>query len=314
MSKKSKYKKRNSAFWNAFRKNQEKEKQQQTYTTTTELISPYPVEECYQKIIDDCKEPEIIELTITEAAWLKLMFFINLIGDYEISGFGKVVNDKIVDFDILGQTVRGAYVESNEDEVSEFIRKLPAEERKYWILDWHSHVNMGTNPSGTDWNNYKEMLSLRLGKQFPIMIVNKRKEVTAYQIISEHNYTKIEIKREHIDIEKLKKQGILMQLYQECKAKIIEKCKQYKTVTTYAPSFGLGANATTNKPKTYWNYYDDDDWDDDEEVWNAQQQGYIFNDPKEQLRCQECDALLWTQQEIERKVCNKCFNEALKGI
>lgn len=307
--------KKHKGLLNLIKSNNKKVDEKPQQTRVENKVTPYPVIECYGKVVDLYREPEIKELTVTAEAWFKLMCLIHLVGDYEISGFARVQNGFITDFDILKQEVREAHVQSSDDAVMDFIRRIPADQRTEWILDWHSHVNMGTTPSTTDWGNYEEMLSLRLGKQFPIMIVNKREEATCYQIISKNKHTEISLKRQEIDVNKMTAEGTLQRIYAECKDLVEKNCTKisysYNTVTTYNSGYynnqgawGWGKQDTKAEPRHYW-----DDIEDDDEVIAAVNKGYVFD---EEPVCAECGQPLKSEYEQRMGVCTKCFEEALQ--
>ena len=284
-------------------------------------------------------EPDFTELYISSKAWYKLVAFINLVGDYEISGFGRiqklkyedgVTRDTVTDFDIIQQEVKAAYVESDEDAILEFLMKIPNEQRSEWTLDWHSHVNMGTTPSGTDWENYSDMLKARMGKQFPIMIVNKKGSVTSYQIINEsrHDPIKVTILQQALPDPEIE------ELYEECKVKVEELCTR-PAVTTTKKVVGFTNNNNGWAGRQGYDYYDYDYgygygydnkkwWEqaDDEEVQLAKQNGYVFDDEPTQdaqdqdysMFCAECGKPLDKRnlEEINMGVCSECFNAALQ--
>ena len=101
-------------------------------TTTTPLTkAKYVVTECYNIVRNMFVEPEYTELYITSRAWTKLMCFIHLVGEYEITGFGRIQENvdtpngpkrAITDFDIIEQEVKPAYVEADADAVLDFMR------------------------------------------------------------------------------------------------------------------------------------------------------------------------------------------------
>jgi hypothetical protein len=224
----------------------------------------YQITECFNVLKNLWAQPEYTELVITNRAWYKLIAFINLIGDYEISGFGRVQTipdttgklvNYVTDFDIIRQEVKEAYVEADADAVAEFILSLKPEERNEWTLDWHSHVNMGTSPSGTDWDNYAEMLRLRLGNQFPSMIVNKQGNITAQQIISDNRHTDIKV---YVTTKELPETE-LVAIYKECKEKVQKLCTLAPKTTTYtnkqwAHNYGF-------EGQRYTDYWEDADTD-----------------------------------------------------
>ena len=318
--------------------------------TTTNAIqrSIYPVTECLQFLKNMYTKPEYTDLMITNYAWTKLMAYIHLVGDFEISGFGRIQDNKIIDFEIIRQEVKAAYVESDADAVLEFIMSIPADQRTEWTLDWHSHVNMGTSPSSTDWTNYSEMLVARQNKQFPAMIVNKSGNVTAYQIICDNRHTAINIT---LDTTPMAEQDI-EELYAHCKQNVEQKCSKAVTYT-YTNTRTSGSTYPANS--SYWNnYYDnDEDWYDawekkydakkkeenekeelntivfdnekprvkDTDLTYAQQlqmeaEGYVFDEEtgeaySEDEICSECGKPLKTETEMDYGICFECFKKAM---
>jgi len=286
------------------------------------MASKYPICECFNIIKNMYTAPDYTQLVIEQRAWIKLMCFIHLIGDYEISGFGRIVDGRVVDFDILKQEVRGAYVEASDDAVIDFIRRTPADQRGEWILDWHSHVEMGTTPSGTDWTNYEDMLKARMGKQFPFMIVNKKQSVTCMQYISEQRHPDISIV---LSIKEDVSESDMLAIYNECKEKVELLCKKYEApVTTYVPSYINPKQATTwphyqrnNRVDDYNDYYGwgnrYGEWDDDDEVAEAKRQGFVFDDELEY--CSECGKVLDLEDPDQQTwgVCAECLGKVLPG-
>lgn len=288
----------------------------------------YEVTECMDTIKKLLEQPTYESLTITAEAWAKLLCYIHLIGSNEVTGFGRIVDNKVVDFKIIKQTVRSAYVECNEDAVLDFIMSTPAEERGQWILDWHSHVNMSTSPSGTDWGNYESMLAARMGNQFPVMIVNKRTEITAMQYISKHNTPDIDILIENKEIENEK----LYDIYNTCKEEIVKLCTEapktgvynnnrvgYNYNNAWQRYTGYNTNLwqkSTLDKKDNFDYLEDeyDDWEDDDDIRVAKAQGYVFeNDKKIAEYCDECGKPLDMANQDERMwgVCSKCLSKVL---
>jgi len=200
-------------------------------------------------------EPKYKELTFTQEAYAKLMCYIHLIGDYEITGFGRVVDNKIVDVKILRQTVKSATVDCDVDAMNEFLMAIPKDQIGQWILDWHSHVEMGVFASGTDSDNYEEQWKARLNKQYPLIIVNKKQQVYARCYISPSRQTEMNI---FIEQEGLTKDR-LIEIYNECAADIETFCQKYeKPTTTYQQKSMLGYNYNNR----YYGGYDDyDNWD-----------------------------------------------------
>ena len=282
--------------------------------TQATVTTKYPIVECFNYLKNMYTNPTYSKLIIKNTAWMKLNAFINLVGDYEISGFGRiekqlfngVEEDIITDFDIIRQEVKKAYVESDEDAVMEFLRKIPNDQRNEWILDWHSHVDMGTTPSSTDWDNYSSMLKARMNNQFPAMIVNKKHNVTAYQIICDTRHEKIDI---YIDTTPID-DDTLWQIYTECKEKVETLCTKYvappkkenkiKSWTTYNNGF---------KKNNYTGYYSNsfyDDYDETDSWWSNKKIYEKSTIKNNSLYCQSCGIKL-TEEEMRSGFCVNCF-------
>ena len=304
---------------------------------TEEILDKYPVTECFTVIRNMYVEPKYTKLYVTPEAWIKLMCFIHLIGAYEISGFGRLQEDEegktlVTDFDILKQEVRGAYVEASEDAVMDFIRRTPKEQRGQWTLDWHSHVEMGTTPSSTDWGNYKEMLAARMNAQFPFMIVNKRQEVTSHCYISESRHPQIDM----VLLQGSVSEDRMFEIYEQCKAKVETLCTKYVskpvTTTTYNTGYSrfwdkssnyknsrVGYGTTPYDYDYYNEYYGDYDDYEDEEVIAAKKAGYVFDEDKNYDDgavdlCAECGEPLDMNDADERAwgYCSKCLGKTTK--
>lgn len=206
---------RKNNWWN---KNYYPSKKQEQEAKTKASTVPVTLRECKNIIYNIFATPKYRKLNITKRAYVKLMCYIHLIGDYEISGFGRIQDGVITDFKILKQEVKNAYVECSEDAVMEFIRSIPTEQLSEWELDWHSHVDMGTSPSGTDWTNYESMSALRGRKQFPAMIVNKKQQFTLINYISESKHDAIDLYITDEDIDKEEIDAIYKETEEDIKA------------------------------------------------------------------------------------------------
>ena len=213
----------------------------------------YEVNECFNQIYELAfpQEPLWTSLTFTKSCWLKLQCYINLIGDYEITGFGRIVDNKIIDVKILKQEVKSATVDCDVDAMMKFLTSIPKEQRGQWTLDWHSHVKMGTFASGTDTSNYKEQFEARLRKQFPFIIVNQLGSVYARCYISPTKETPIEIL---VDNEEVTKEQLLA-LYEECKKDVQELCTRpvYKSSVGFNYGYyGYGVKDTDDYDYSNW--------------------------------------------------------------
>lgn len=250
---------------------------------TKSSVIPVTLKECKNIIYNIFAKPKYDKLSITKKAYIKLMCYINLIGDYEISGFGRIQDGVITDFKILKQEVKSAYVECSDDAVMEFVRSIPTEQLSEWELDWHSHVDMGTTPSGTDWDNYESMSALRGHKQFPAMIVNKKQEFTLINYISESKHDAIDLYITNEDIGK----NEINAIYEEAKVDIKNNCTKTIFIKDTKPN-------TTTYP-TYKDYY-------------SGYYGYDYNtaDDFEDCHCKSCGTPLVNSHELTTGLCEDC--------
>lgn len=217
----------------------------------------YEVTECFEKINDLFFPtiPKFTQLEFSAEAWAKIVCYINLIGDYEITGFGRVVDNKVIDIKILKQTVKQSTVDCDLDSMVKFLMEIPSDQRGQWILDWHSHVNMGVFASGTDTTNYKDQWEARLKEQYPYLIINKSLETYCQCYHSPSRSTNIKLSIE--DLKSVSKDR-LVEIYNQCKADIEALCEKYTyTRSTYTTS-------------TYnWNKKKDEDEDDYDNYYNG---------------------------------------------
>lgn len=242
----------------------------------------YKVEECFEylKELFFPTQPIYKELQFTQKAYAKLMCYINLIGDYEITGFGRVVDNQVVDVKILKQEVKSATVDCDVDAMNEFLMAIPAEQTGQWVLDWHSHVDMAASPSGTDKNNYEEQWEARLKNQFPYLIINKKQQYYARCYINKGRETEIKIS--------LAQEGLtqeeLQELYAECKADIEKYCTKFEYVT-YTNNYYGWNNKKKEEEKEVIRSTDVDDY------------------------CFSCGHYLRNSDEYDRHLCNRCWNK-----
>lgn len=273
----------------------------------------YQVTECLSVLLNRWKKPTYEKLTITATAYVKLLAYINLVGDYEISGFGRVqkIDDEyyITDFAILKQTIRSTYAEIDDMSVAQFIMSIPEDQQGEWVLDWHSHVRMHTSPSGTDMNNYEKMLEARLGTPFPVIIVNQDEQFTAFEYISRNKQEDIKI---YVSTETVAEETI-RSIYAQCKEEVQEKCTQYIVQTT--------KKTKTQGNSWYKEYYgqhnpwyaenDDDEElvvEDDEDVIDVTDDA-IITGPNG--HCEICGKALTSKDKFAAyyAVCNDCMEE-----
>lgn len=269
------------------------------------------------------------KITFTKMAWLKINCYINLIGDLEITGFGKIDSEGIVsDIAIPKQSVKPAYCNSTIEQMQEFMMGLPREEWGQWNFDWHSHVNMGVFASGTDTANYKIMSEARLGKSFPFLIINKKQETFCANYLGNGRYDNIPVEydREEISTKEL------LSVYEFCKKDIMEKCTESITYS-YAKTTNITnianshknyysnsnyTNSNTNLNENYNDYYDyDENGVEDYEDWYNKQEDVKNNsltfennyeNMNEQIQlCKACGNEINSDLEIEQGHCEDCL-------
>ena len=259
--------------------------------------------------IYDCKdyiksmfiESPIKQLTFTNTAWAKINCYINLIGDLEITGFGKVEGDKITDVRILKQSVKPAFVNSSPEAISEFIMSRPRAEIKsgVWCLDWHSHVNMGVFASGTDTANYKDIYRIRMNKPFPYMIINKSQDIHSKMYMG-HGVTKdIQI---YYDDTAITDDEVEL-IYNECVVDIEELCTE-ETYKTY--------DYDCNKSYNYaYDNYNIDEYKNNKELTQDFIDDNIEVTTDNKFACISCGLDLETEFEQEVQLCQDCIKELL---
>lgn len=122
----------------------------------------------------------------TEIAWLKMQTLIREF-DKEVAWHGVTVRGEdpekdeyfITDIIVYPQTVTGVTVTTDQEEYEHWLDGLDNDVFNNLRMQGHSHVNMGTTPSGVDNNLYESILGQLKSTMFYIfMIWNKRGEKT----------------------------------------------------------------------------------------------------------------------------------------
>lgn len=234
------------------------------------------VKNCLGKIMNLFKQAKYDELVITKKAYLKLMCYVNLVDELEITGLGRIKNKEIIDFKIPVQEVTGTTADATDESIINLLRELPIEEIEEWELDWHSHASMKTFISSTDEANYELMMMGRGYNQFPIMVVNKKSEFTLTNFMGEGKTQDIKLK---IKDEEDLSQKEIKEIYEKCKKEIEEKVN-IKTIKI--------TNKFNKKSVSFNNNY-----------LNK------FN-TKSKPKCEVCGVELITQEEINNGVCEDC--------
>ena len=253
--------------------------------------------ECLRTIQNLFASPKYTELKIGMRAYIKLMCYCHLAGEQEITGFGRIKNGEIIDLKIPYQTVTGTTAEASDEDIMDFMRELPIDEIPEWELDWHSHCDMQAFISSTDEDNYELMSMAKGGKQFPILVVNKKGEVCCKNFIHAGKVPTIAFKLEKSELSNKEIQNI----YELCKAEVIERVsmkpivKQVNNNTWYKPTysqskFNYGGNYGYSKKQNA-------DFDD-----GTTEEYYGF------YKCQSCGTRLITAEEMDNGLCDDCLD------
>lgn len=129
------------------------------------------------------QKPMTVE--ITPIAWLKILSLVQY-NDKEVGWHGTVSRTDnthfvIEDIFVYPQKVTGATVTPEYDEYCEWQMSIPVEQFKRMRFHGHSHVNMGTTPSGTDDKFQADTVSMLGEEDFYIfMIINKKGEYNLF--------------------------------------------------------------------------------------------------------------------------------------
>jgi hypothetical protein len=237
---------------------------------------------CFKKIMAKWEKPEVDEISISSEAYLKLLFIINLVGDHEVSGFGKLVNNRIVDWYIPKQVLGTLTADIDEEAMLEMCRDIPSKELKYYKVDFHSHNTVSTTPSSTDKESYELQAESRNYKQFIAMIVNKSESIWCKNVIQGNRFTDVKVAIEPHDVSDERAKEI----FDECKAIVEQNC--FEEVKVVKPT----VTKVTGYKQT--------------KVWDKKTQ--FLND-----RCYCCGEEMKTQKEKERGYCDDCYNEIMYG-
>lgn len=116
-------------------------------------------------------------VTISRNAWMKMSYLVQH-NDKELAWHGLVErkpNGVYLIYDILvyPQLVTGATVESDDSAYPMWLMTIPDEHFNEMRMQGHSHVNMGTSPSGTDKKYMDDMLK-EVDDFYIFIILNKK--------------------------------------------------------------------------------------------------------------------------------------------
>jgi hypothetical protein len=124
---------------------------------------------------------------ISAVAYLKMLLYVQET-NVEIAWHGTVERNQernwyhIKDVFLYPQTITACTVNTDQKEYQEWLQNIEDDEVFNNIrFQGHSHVNMGTSPSGTDLNMYHSFLQVLPKNDYYIfMIMNKSKTITCF--------------------------------------------------------------------------------------------------------------------------------------
>lgn len=246
------------------------------FMNTTKIELKLDIEDMLEEYIE---QQNIVEPTIyiTPNAYIKMRMLVDK-SDKEIGWYG-IVNEMpglqatyiIEDIVVYPQRVTGVTVEQDEDRMFEFEMSLTTEQVNHKRFHGHSHVNMGTSPSGVDESFYQDLLS-QVTDYFIITITNKRNEYTTrfYDVANNILYTDVPIQLMQDD------GSLYLDWYETNK----EQVKEHTYTTTQVTKPTLPANKSKTKTPTKTKQkqtsmfdYEDDYWDD--YFWDPNLYDYI---------------------------------------
>lgn len=210
------------------------------------------------------KENNIPEPTvyITTQAYTKMRMLVDKTTT-EIGWYGTVTKVPgltgvyvIEDIIVYPQKVTGATCEQLDNKMFEFEMSLTTDQVNHKRFHGHSHVNMGTTPSGVDEQFYHDILT-QVTDFFIVTVTNKRNEYTTRFYDMEHNILFTDVPISVIDDEGLE----LDSWYEESKKQLEEPI----VVNKY-----YGNNLVKHEQLSVIDeMFDKDDeyWDDAESRW-----------------------------------------------
>lgn len=122
-------------------------------------------------------------VTFTPMAYVKMLTLLKHF-DSEVAWHGTVQREDedtfiITDVIVYPQTVTGSTVNTDQEEYQKWMMTLDDDSYNAMRMQGHSHVNMGTSPSGVDANHQQQILAqLKDDDYYIFMIWNKRLDHT----------------------------------------------------------------------------------------------------------------------------------------
>ena len=208
-------------------------------------------------------------LRFTESAWLKMRLLVDGF-DKEVGWHGVAYRQEdgylVTDILVYPQETTSTTVNTDRTSYDEWLAGLDDETFNNLRFQGHSHVNMGTSPSGTDEKDQKEWLDMLRPDMFYIFVItNKKNSVYAkiYDLAENICYESTDIVVSIIE----DGTGIL-DFSEEAKKLVREKTYTAPKTTAPVTTYGQGSGKYTYSTKNaagYNSYYgsrddDDDDW------------------------------------------------------
>lgn len=142
----------------------------------------YNFEEEFKKALPENTPKPMVY--ISSSTYLKMLQFV-LQCDKEIAWHGTVDrkdnNFFIKDVFLYPQRITAVTVQTDDTKYTQWAESLPDETFNTMRFQGHSHVNMGTTPSGTDLTNWNEFLQNLLDNDFYIFVImNKAQDINIY--------------------------------------------------------------------------------------------------------------------------------------
>lgn len=252
------------------------------------------------KFDDGLQNEPKAKLFITASAYLKMMLYVRDT-DTEIAWHGTAVRTTanttlltaeflIKDVFLYPQIVRAATVDTDQEKYNQWVTELDDETFNEMRFQGHSHVNMGTSPSGVDTTYYDSILDTLKIEQpdsfYIFTIMNKRGEtyLIIYDLAKNIVYSK-----EDIEVHIFQGNTDIMRQISEQKDHFCEK----PTVTT-----PIYARANTSKPGVP---FDPDDPKEYYEMGEEERYDYLLNKYAQKEHPSETDELF---DDIDRKYKN----------
>ena len=139
------------------------------------------------------KKKDKIQIVYSPSAWIRMNALVDNFSS-EVSWFGLVEKCDpnmyyVYDVLVCKQQVSGVKVDTQDEDMLEFLANLTDEQAEHMHFQAHSHVNMSTSASGTDLQNQEDILGNMPGNDgfYIFQIWNKRGDISTYLYDFENN-------------------------------------------------------------------------------------------------------------------------------